>query len=146
MTLVAIFSAVRLVCPLLHILVELNLLFDSFAFLQKFIYLYGLVLAQILPPYLQKIRLVSVVLQLCLGLLNYWLVQHVVVGLVEFVDGLINLVVDSAELTSGLERRTFARGGCGCEGFAGGEELNLLHPTTGPGQIREAAMLLFLSF
>ena len=83
-------------------------------------------------------------LHICLHLLYHLLVQHVVVTLVELINGLINLVIYCAELTSGFEGRTFAGGGCGCSGFARGEQLGLLDATTGPGQIGEAAMLLFL--
>ena len=51
--LLAILAAVGLVGPLLHLLVELDLVLHRFALLQQFIYLNILVLAEILPSHFQ---------------------------------------------------------------------------------------------
>jgi len=136
MTLLAIFSTVWLVRPLLHILLKLNLLLDSLALLKQLGDLDVLVLAQILPLDLKQEALIGVLVRF---LPDRQFIHHLLVFVFALINGLSNLVIYCTEFASSFEWSAFAFTWVDGPGFAIWEQLDLLDPTACSSQIRKAS-------
>lgn len=124
MTLLAIFSAIGLIDPLLNLVVELDLL-HSFALLQQLGDLHVFVLAEILSLHLEQQALIFINLTIF-----------------KFINGLLKLVI-SAKIATRRKGGAFARQLSDGLRLLDRQELDLLQAAAAPsGEVREVSAVV----